>query len=218
MSEMHDDSDSSMEHLGPLLDEAISLLGAANRTAVILQFFEQRDLRYISEVLGTNKNTARMRMTRALEKLQSLFKRRGVTFSGTALGALLASEAVKAAPAGFALAASSAALGSAALGTGVTLTMTKLKLTLVAASVTIPLVVQHQSQVKLRRENLALQTQVNRLAGLAAENQRLSNRLARAQSLPFLRLPTPPMPSPPSAGGSSGGLAPDQSHRPAAQR
>src|SRR5207249_858705 len=110
-------------------------------------------------------DAARMRVNRALGKLHSLLKQRGVTLSSAALGAVLTAQTISAAPAGLALAASSAALASAAAGSGTTLVFlklmatTKLKLslaTLVIAGAVTTLIVQHHSQISLRDENQAL--------------------------------------------------------------
>jgi hypothetical protein len=64
--------------------------------------------------------------------------------------------------------------------------MKKLKLgvllAIVVGGVVIPLVIQHQSLVTQREENQALRQQIDQLAKLDAENDRLSNLVARAQS------------------------------------
>jgi len=52
--------------------------------------------------------------------------------------------------------------------------------TAVAAAVGMPLMIQHQSALKLRQDNETLQQQNEQLAGLPAENKRLSNLLAEA--------------------------------------
>ena len=57
--------------------------------------------------------------------------------------------------------------------------------------VTIWLADEHQARLRLGQENVALRQQLGRLAGLVAENERLSNILAQAkspQSLPDERL------------------------------
>ncbi len=92
----------NLESIAPLLDQAINLLGTADRTAILLRFFEQRDFRSVGVALGTTEDAARMRVTRALEKLHSILKRRGIALSTAALGTALASQAVVAAPAGLA--------------------------------------------------------------------------------------------------------------------
>ena len=90
MNSLQYHSESALAQAGPVLDEAINRLGTQDRTAILLRFFEQRDFRSVGEVLGSNEDAARMRVNRALEKLRSVLKRRGVTLSITALGAALA--------------------------------------------------------------------------------------------------------------------------------
>jgi len=171
-----------------IIDEAIDTLAKEDRTAIILRFFEGCDLRSVGEALGIGENAARMRVSRALEKLHVLLKRREATLSATALATALAAEAVTAAPAGLAVNFAVTALSAASAGGGLTLTllktvaMTKLKvgvLTVVAvAGLTIPMVRQHQALTKLRSENSTLRSQIDDLARLTVENQRLSNLLS----------------------------------------
>ena len=70
---------------------------------------------------------------------------------------------------------------------------TKLKLglaTLIAAGAATLLVVQHQTQTRLREENQSLREQI---AQLQAETESLSNRVARAKAARAPRLPAPPL-------------------------
>jgi RNA polymerase sigma factor (sigma-70 family) len=189
MNALQDHSQANLAQVAPILDEAINQLGADDRTAILLRFFEQRGLRSVGEALGSSENAAQKRVTRALEELCALLKRRGVACSAAALGTALASEAVAAAPVGLAATVSSVALAGASAGTATALTllrimtMSNLKLgisALVVAGATTTLVVQHQSQTKLREDNESLQQQVTQLQ---SENGRLSNLVARADSL-----------------------------------
>src|SRR5882672_1871106 len=124
MNSQKDHSEANLAQVAPLLDEAINKLRDADRTAIILRFFEQRDLRGVGEALGASENAAQKRVSRALEELRVLLKRRGVVLSSGALGTLLASESI-AAPGGLALSISATALGASVGGTG-TLTLVKL--------------------------------------------------------------------------------------------
>jgi RNA polymerase sigma factor (sigma-70 family) len=179
--------------LRPVLEDAMHELGEKDRHAVLLRFFQNKSLKEVGMALGLGENAARMRVTRALEKLHSLLKHRGVTLSVAALGTVLTAEAVTAAPAGLAVTISSVALAGAAAGTGTSLTllkamiMTKLQLgisALVIAGATTALVVQHQAQIKLREENQSLRQQMTKLQ---TENERLSKHPRTP------RLPAPPM-------------------------
>jgi RNA polymerase sigma factor (sigma-70 family) len=195
MNALEDHTEENLAQLAPMLDEAIDQLGAEDRTAILLRFFEQRDFPAVGQALGGSEEAARKRVSRALEKLHLLLKHRGVSFSAAALGTALASEAVTAAPTGLALGVVGTALASAAAG-GTALTvlnlmnMTTLKLSVLGAivigGVATPLAIQHQSLAKQREENQALRQQVGQLAGLEAENDRLSNLVARAHNAPSL--------------------------------
>ena len=192
MNASEDHSAANFALIAPVLDEAVNQLGAEDRTAIMLRYFEQRDFRSVGEALGSNEEAARKRVDRALNKLESLLKVRGVALSGAALATVLATQTVTAAPAGFALTISTAALASAATTTGTTLTvleimsMTKLKIgvvtAVVAAGVAIPWVMQHNAQTKLDAANAALRRQAEETSHLVAENERLSNLVASAST------------------------------------
>jgi RNA polymerase sigma factor (sigma-70 family) len=121
MNSLQDHSDAALEKVAPVLDEAINLLAEKDRTAILLRFFEDRDFRQVGVALGSNEDAARMRVNRALEKLQSLLSQRGVVLSASALGALLVEEAVTAAPAELALNVATTALASSAASAAPTL-------------------------------------------------------------------------------------------------
>ena len=174
--------------IAPVLDEAINQLGTTDRKAILLRFFEQRDFHSVGEALGSNEDAARMRVNRALEKLHSLLKRRGVTLSAAALGTMLPGQVVSAAPAGLAAGISNAVIAGSAAGSGITLTslkiiiMAKLKIGIVSAvvvaSVVTPLVLQHQACARLREQQDSQRHQQSQLTALTEENQRLSNLAA----------------------------------------
>ncbi len=192
MNAHEDHSAANLARVAPMLDDAINQLGSEDRAAILLRFFEQRDFRSVGEALGSNEEAARKRVDRALDKLESLLKRRGVALSATALGATLATQAVTAAPVGLAISISGAALASAATGGGTALTflkimsMTKLKVgiisAVVVAGVSIPLMMQHRAQTRLREANEALRQQAEATSRLAAANEELSKRVALANT------------------------------------
>lgn len=178
------------EHLRPVLDDAMSKLAAKDRDAVLLRYFEGKELKDVGAVLGLSEDAARMRVSRALEKLRSSFAERGVTLSATALAAAVSGHAIQAVPLGLAATVSSASV-AAATGAGITLTVlkimtvTKLKAiaisALVVAGLVTPLVIQHQSVRKLREANRTLAAQNRQLADSQTEHDRLTNLLAQAE-------------------------------------
>jgi len=188
MNDMQDHSEANLARLRAILDEAINQLGAEDRTVILLRFFEQRTLSAVGEALGGTENAAQKRLSRALEKLHGLLKHRGVALSASALGTVLAGEAVTAAPAGWVLSLSSAALITASAGTETTFTTlifmaaTKLKTAVISAIVLTPVLVQHRAQERLRDQDQLLRQQRERLAQLAAENERLTNLTAQSNA------------------------------------
>lgn len=193
------------DQLRPVLDAAIDELPESDRAPVILRYLEQRPFAEIGAALRLSEDAARVRTTRALDKLRELLARRGLTSTATAVGALVASQPLASAPAG--LAASLAARALSSLGGAAALATTSLMSLkfLTAASLTavvafgagayfgfsretdLPPPAINISRTAalvgaLRDENLALRTQVEQL------NARLT-ALANA--------PKPPPPPPP---------------------
>ena len=201
MNSLEDHSAANLALVAPILDDAINQLGAEDRTAILLRFFEQHDFKSVGEALGSNEEAARKRVDRALYKLESLLKRRGVAFSAAALASALSAQAVTAAPAGLAITISSVALTGAATSGATTLTiikimsMTKLKIgiaaAVVTASVAVPWVMQQRTQTHLNESQEALRQKDAQVAKLTEENERLSGLLAKAT-------PTPPPAEAPS--------------------
>jgi len=65
-------------------------LNEADRTVVVLRFFEGRSLKDVGVALGLTENAARMRVERSLEKLRGLLTQRGVKSTASTLAAVLA--------------------------------------------------------------------------------------------------------------------------------
>ena len=191
MNSLLDHSEANLSQIAPVLDEAINELDTEDRAAILLRFYEQRDLRSVGEALGSSENAAQKRVARALEELRSLLKHRGVALSAAALGSLLAADAVTAAPAGLVASISTSALAGAAKGTG-TLTLIKIMAAtnlksaavIIAASILTPLLVQHQAQARLQDQNASLLQQSNQLAQLTTDNQHLASQLNQTNSRP----------------------------------
>ncbi|HEX7654146.1 MAG TPA: sigma-70 family RNA polymerase sigma factor, partial [Verrucomicrobiae bacterium] len=120
--------------LAPLLDATINQLPEADRTAIVLRYFEQKDFRSIGQTLAVSDDAARARVNRALDKLQDLLTKQGIPTTAAALGVVLTTQAVTAAPAGLAalitasaLAGSSSAAATTLLATTKILAMTTLQ-------------------------------------------------------------------------------------------
>lgn len=112
-------TDPEWPRLRPVLDTALAGLGAGDREAILLRFFEGRTFGDVGAVLGLGENAARMRVERALEKLRRRLARYGITSTAAALAVVLTQQPVVAAPAGLAAAVAGASLaGAAAQGVG----------------------------------------------------------------------------------------------------
>jgi RNA polymerase sigma factor (sigma-70 family) len=192
MNALQDHPEASAAAIAQLLDDAINELADSDRAAILLRFFEQRDFRSVGEALGSNEDAARMRVTRALEKLRSILKARGVTTSAAALGVVLAVDAVHAAPVGLVSTISTAAVvakttvATASASAIKTIAMTTLQKTLiaavVAAGVGVTIYEAHQT-ANLRAEVEALQRERNSAL----------HQLASVSAKPSPRLPAPPV-------------------------
>lgn len=118
MNETNAATEGVWEHLAPFLDEAMRNLSARDRDAILLRYFEGKELRAVGEKLGISEEAARKRVTRALDKCRGYFSRRGLGLSASALAALIAAHSVSAAPAGLSTTVSTMAISSAATGSG----------------------------------------------------------------------------------------------------
>lgn len=193
--------------VAPILDEAINELEEVDRAAIVLRFYERQDFRTVGQALGNNEDAARMRVNRALEKLEAFLRRRGVTTTAASLAVLLGANATQAAPAGLAATISSAAvLAKTAVAATATkaITMTTLQKTLIAAAVTFLAAAggwEALTVSRLREQNQKLQQQqaplaeqieqlqrekvesANRLSSLADEIQRIRGNSAELLKL-----------------------------------
>ena len=88
------------DRLESVLDDAMETLGEADRNALLLRFFQNKNLREVGCLLGISEDAAQKRVSRAIEKLRESLGRRKVPVSGTALAALLSAHLASAAPAG----------------------------------------------------------------------------------------------------------------------
>ncbi|MCX6952638.1 MAG: sigma-70 family RNA polymerase sigma factor [Verrucomicrobia bacterium] len=87
-------------HVERSLDDAMETLNDAERTAIVLRYFENLTLREVGDALGISEDTAQKRVSRAVEQLRDFFQRRGVAVSAAALATDLSAQAVQMAPAG----------------------------------------------------------------------------------------------------------------------
>ncbi len=112
-------------HIAPLLDDALDRLGRHDRDALVLRFFENKNLREVGLALGASEDAAKMRVNRALEKLRKFFSKRGVTLSAALIAGAVSANSVQAAPPALAGMISTAALAKGAAVSVTTMTLAK---------------------------------------------------------------------------------------------
>lgn len=135
MNALQNHPEADFSHVAPLLDEAINELAEVDRTAILLRFFEQQDFRAVGAALGGTEDAARMRVTRALEKLEEFLKRRGVKTTAASLGVALTANAIQAVPVGLAdKIAAAAVLAGTTITTTTAAVMTTLQKTIIGAT------------------------------------------------------------------------------------
>lgn len=85
----NDASPATRQEVQLLLDAAIESLSSSDRSAIVLRFYSQLDYAAIGGRLGVSANAARMRVERALQKLQAKLTRRGIISTRSLLARLL---------------------------------------------------------------------------------------------------------------------------------
>jgi RNA polymerase sigma factor (sigma-70 family) len=118
--------------IAPLLDAAMGRLGESDRNAIVLRFFENKNLREVGLALGTSEDAAKMRVSRTLEKLRKFFAKRGVAFSAAVIAGAVSTNSIQAAPVGLAKSITAVAIAKGAAAGGSTLTLVKGALKLLA--------------------------------------------------------------------------------------
>src|SRR5439155_16553226 len=130
--------------IAPNLDEALNQLSAADRHAVLLRFFDQKPMRDIGRILGVSEDAAKMRVSRAIDRLRTQLAGRGVTCTAVALGMVLAERSIEAAPSHLVASLSSAKFiaSSGVIGVGAALSLfARLLILMSKAKLTTALVV-----------------------------------------------------------------------------
>jgi RNA polymerase sigma factor (sigma-70 family) len=129
-STLNEPPPAAWEQLAPVLDEAMAVLGNADRSVLAMRYFENKTAREIGHILDLSESVVQKRANRALEKLRRSLARRGVISTSTALVAAISTSSVHAAPAALAksVTAIAAAKGVAASTSTLTLIHGALKL------------------------------------------------------------------------------------------
>jgi RNA polymerase sigma factor (sigma-70 family) len=184
--------------VAPMLDEALGALGEKEHDAVVLRFFDGKELKHVGAAMGTTEDAARMRVNRGVEKLREFFAKRGVTLSATAIAGAVAANSVQAAPIGLAAAIITAAFSGTAITTATVtaaskgIAMTTLQKTIITTAFAVAVgtgIYQAREAAKTREDMQTLQQQQ---APLTEQILALRNQLQEAaQQLGALRASQP---------------------------
>ncbi|HEX4119083.1 MAG TPA: sigma-70 family RNA polymerase sigma factor [Verrucomicrobiae bacterium] len=97
--------------IAPQLDSAMAGLGKKDHSAIVLRFFQGKEMKELGTALGVSENAAKTRVCRAVEKLRRFFLGRGIMLSAAVIATAVSAHSVQAAPVG--LAKTTTAIGMA---------------------------------------------------------------------------------------------------------
>ncbi len=112
-------------HIAPLLEQAMESLGQKDHDALVLRFFQNKNFAEIGAAVGASEETAKKRVSRAVEKLRKIFVKRGVDFTTEAIAKNLSVHSVQTAPVTLAKTITAAALAKGAVASVSTSTLIK---------------------------------------------------------------------------------------------
>lgn len=173
-----------------LVDEALSEMPAKDREALVLRYFQDLDLKSVGEVQGTNADAARKRVTRALEKLHTIFRRKGVAIPTSTAVVTVLTGSIQPAPASLLMTATASAVAPAvpsmtSLLTNAIITMSKTKI--IAASVVvlaIPFAIQQTKRLSKESrssQNIAVNESATNSEGNIIDANNTTSPLASAK-------------------------------------
>ncbi|HVU26400.1 MAG TPA: sigma-70 family RNA polymerase sigma factor [Verrucomicrobiae bacterium] len=111
--------------LSPLLDEAMMRLRQTDRDAIVLRYFENKNLHEVGDALGMEERAAQKRIARALEKLRTYFAKRGVSSTTAIIAGAISENSVHAAPVALAKSVTAVAIAKGSMASASTLTLAK---------------------------------------------------------------------------------------------
>ena len=119
------EAEETWQQIAPLLDRAMEQLGQKDHDAVVLRFFEGQNFKEVGAALGASEDAAKMRVSRALEKLRKFFSKRGVSSTTEIIAGAITANSVQAAPVALAKSVTALAIAKGAAASASTLTLIK---------------------------------------------------------------------------------------------
>src|SRR5215469_9692111 len=111
--------------LSPLIDGVIGKLDRADRDALVLRFFDGKSMQEVGAELGASEDAAKMRVSRALEKIRKILAKRGFHSTTSILAEQLSAHSICVAPAALAQSTTAVALTKGAAASTSSLTLIK---------------------------------------------------------------------------------------------
>ncbi len=102
------------DQISPYLNDALDRLPKLDREVVLIRYFGNKSHREVAQALGLTEDTAKKRLSRALERLRAIFARRGVAVPSMLLVAAFSACGAQAAPVGLSSSIAAAALAQGA--------------------------------------------------------------------------------------------------------
>jgi RNA polymerase sigma factor (sigma-70 family) len=124
-SVLNEPESAAWTQIAPLLDTALEQLGGKDHDAIVLRYFQNKSLREIGVALGANEDSAKKRVSRALEKLRKFFTKHGVVSTTAIIAGAISANSVQAAPAALEKSVTVVAITKGAAAAGSTLTLIK---------------------------------------------------------------------------------------------
>jgi RNA polymerase sigma factor (sigma-70 family) len=118
--------------IAPMLDGAMAGLREKDHSAIVLRFFEGKDLKQVGARLGVSKNAANKRVNYALDKLRCYFSKRGVNSTTAIIAGTISANSIQAAPMALAKSITAIAVAKGVTASSSTLTLIKVALKLMA--------------------------------------------------------------------------------------
>jgi RNA polymerase sigma factor (sigma-70 family) len=119
------EAEETWNQIALLLDAAMEKLGQKHHDAVVLRFFENRNFAEVGASLGASEDAAKMRVSRALEKLRKFFTKRGVSSTAATIAETILTHSVQAAPVALAKSVTTVAIAKGSIVAASTLTLVK---------------------------------------------------------------------------------------------
>jgi uncharacterized protein (TIGR03435 family) len=124
-SDASSQSGETWRQIAPLLDGAMEKLNRKDHDALVLRFFENRNFKEVGMALGASEDAAKMRVSRAVDKLRKFFSARGVDSTEAAIAETISVNSIQVAPVALAKAVTAVAIAKGATASASTLTLIK---------------------------------------------------------------------------------------------